>query len=64
MAVGADDYMTRFHRSRAELVGKMTGLCQGKGGSRHLADFSACSAVESGITGAGPRINVEGDGRC
>ncbi|MFC7605147.1 thiamine pyrophosphate-dependent dehydrogenase E1 component subunit alpha [Streptosporangium amethystogenes subsp. fukuiense] len=36
----------------AELVGKATGVCRGKGGSLHLADFSVGSLGESGIVGS------------
>jgi pyruvate dehydrogenase E1 component alpha subunit len=35
----------------AELFGKATGVCKGKGGSMHLADFSVGSLGESGIVG-------------
>jgi TPP-dependent pyruvate/acetoin dehydrogenase alpha subunit len=66
MALGARDYMTGNHRSHghpigkgsslgplmAELVGKGTGICKGKGGSLHLADFSVGSLGESGIVGS------------
>lgn len=66
MALGDDDYMTGNHRSHghpigkgsplgplmAELVGKATGVCKGKGGSLHLADFSVGSLGESGIVGS------------
>lgn len=66
MALGEDDYMTGNHRSHghpigkgsplgplmAELVGKATGVCKGKGGSLHLADFSVGSLGESGIVGS------------
>ncbi len=66
MALGAGDYMTGNHRSHghpigkgsplgplmAELVGKGTGICKGKGGSLHLADFSVGSLGESGIVGS------------
>ena len=85
MALGDDDYMTGNHRSHghpigkgaasgplmAELVGKATGVCRGKGGSLHLADFSVGSLGESGIvgssipiaTGAGCRARCCGNGR-
>ncbi|WP_240432656.1 thiamine pyrophosphate-dependent dehydrogenase E1 component subunit alpha [Rubrobacter indicoceani] len=66
MALEDDDYMTGNHRSHghpigkgsplgplmAELVGKATGICKGKGGSLHLADFSVGSLGESGIVGS------------
>lgn len=85
MALSDDDYMTGNHRSHghpigkgsplgplmAELVGKATGICKGKGGSLHLADFSVGSLGESGIvgssipiaTGAGLSSQVLGNGR-
>jgi pyruvate dehydrogenase E1 component alpha subunit len=66
MALGEGDYMTGNHRSHghpigkgsplgplmAELVGKATGVCGGKGGSLHLADFAVGSLGESGIVGS------------
>lgn len=66
MAIRADDYMTGHHRSHghpiakgaelkrlmAELLGKRTGVCKGKGGSMHLADFSVGSLGESAIVGS------------
>jgi len=66
MALRSGDYMTGSHRSHghpigkgvrlgplmAELFGKSTGVCRGKGGSMHLADFSAGSLGESGIVGS------------
>jgi len=66
MALGHDDYMTGNHRSHghpigkgsplgplmAELVGKAAGVCGGKGGSLHLADFAVGSLGESGIVGS------------
>src|ERR1700733_8591995 len=65
MALRDDDYMTGNHRSHghpigkgirlaplmAELFGKATGICAGKGGSMHLAAFSAGGLGESGIVG-------------
>jgi pyruvate dehydrogenase E1 component alpha subunit len=70
MALRPDDYMTGTHRSHghpigkgarldalmAELMGKRTGVCKGKGGSMHLADFSVGSLGESGIVGGGMPI--------
>tara|TARA_B100000242_G_scaffold114637_1_gene79972 strand:+ start:746 stop:1732 length:987 start_codon:yes stop_codon:yes gene_type:complete len=72
MALSEGDYMTGNHRSHghpigkgsplgplmAELVGKATGVCGGKGGSLHLADFSVGSLGESGITGSSIPISV------
>lgn len=66
MALRDDDYMTGNHRSHghpvgkgvrlaplmAELAGKRTGVCRGKGGSMHLAAFSVGSLGESGIVGS------------
>lgn len=65
MALRDDDYMTGNHRSHghpigkgiglaplmAELFGKETGVCRGKGGSMHLAAFGAGGLGESGIVG-------------
>jgi acetoin:2,6-dichlorophenolindophenol oxidoreductase subunit alpha len=65
MAARQDDYMTGTHRSHghpigkgsplgplmAELYGKETGVCRGRGGSMHLADFAVGSLGESGIVG-------------
>ena len=39
-------------RAMAELLGRRTGLCKGKGGSMHLADYSVGSLGESGILGS------------
>ena len=66
MALHESDYMTGNHRSHAhpiakgaqlaplmaELLGKETGVCRGKGGSMHLAVFSVGSLGESGIVGS------------
>ena len=75
-----DDYLTTTHRGHghmiakgadlnkmvAELFGKKTGYCKGKGGSMHIADFSigflgANGVVAGGlpiITGAGLSIKM------
>jgi acetoin:2,6-dichlorophenolindophenol oxidoreductase subunit alpha len=72
MALRADDYMVGNHRSHghpigkgaqlrplmAELLGKKTGVCQGKGGSMHLADFSVGSLGETSIVGSGLPVAV------
>jgi pyruvate dehydrogenase E1 component alpha subunit len=67
MALRTDDYMVGTHRSHghpiakgaalrplmAELLGKATGVCKGKGGSMHLSDFSVGSLGETSIVGSG-----------
>ena len=67
MAMRNDDYMAGNHRSHghpigkgarlgplmAELMGKATGICKGRGGSMHLADASVGSIGESSIVGGG-----------
>ena len=63
----SDDYVLGTHRSHghclakgadssammAELFGKATGTCGGKGGSMHVADFSLNMLGANGIVGAG-----------
>lgn len=67
MALRDDDYITGTHRSHghpigkgaklkglmAELMGKVTGICKGRGGSMHLADNSVGIVGESAIVGGG-----------
>lgn len=67
MALRDDDYITGTHRSHghpigkgakfnglmAELMGKATGICKGRGGSMHLADTSVGIIGESAIVGGG-----------
>lgn len=67
MALRDDDAMTGTHRSHghpigkgaslnalmAELMGKVTGICKGRGGSMHLADYSVGIIGESAIVGGG-----------
>jgi acetoin:2,6-dichlorophenolindophenol oxidoreductase subunit alpha len=67
MALRDDDSMTGTHRSHghpigkgaelkalmAELMGKQTGICKGRGGSMHLADNSVGIIGESAIVGGG-----------
>jgi len=42
----------------AELFGRTTGYCKGKGGSMHIADFSKGIMGANGIVGAGAPIGV------
>ena len=62
-----DDYITSTHRGHghaiakgmttdvlmAELYGKKTGVCRGRGGSMHVADFSLGMLGANGIVGGG-----------
>ncbi len=43
-------------RMYAELLGKSTGYCKGKGGSMHIADLDIGMLGANGIVGAGPPI--------
>jgi pyruvate dehydrogenase E1 component alpha subunit len=85
MALRADDYMVGTHRSHghpsgkgaelgpllAELMGKETGVNQGKGGSMHLSDFGIGSLGETSIVGSGLPVaagaalgsKLKGDGK-
>jgi pyruvate dehydrogenase E1 component alpha subunit len=72
LALRDDDYITGNHRSHghpiakggdvnramAELLGKRTGYCKGKGGSMHLADFSIGILGESGIVASSIPVAV------
>jgi pyruvate dehydrogenase E1 component alpha subunit len=63
----ADDYLTTTHRGHghmiakgadlkkmvAELFGKKTGYCKGKGGSMHIADFSIGILGANGVVAGG-----------
>ncbi|HEY3111171.1 MAG TPA: thiamine pyrophosphate-dependent enzyme [Chloroflexota bacterium] len=84
-ALRADDYITSTHRGHghciakggrldlmmAELLGKATGYCKGKGGSMHIADVEAGILGANGIVGGGIGIatgaalgsQMRGDGR-
>src|SRR6185437_9021546 len=67
MALRTDDYMSGTHRSHghpigkgaelkplmAEILGKATGDCKGRGGAMHLTDTSVGSIGESAIVGGG-----------
>jgi TPP-dependent pyruvate/acetoin dehydrogenase alpha subunit len=67
LALRDDDYVTSTHRGHghvlakgadanrlmAELCGRVTGYCQGKGGSMHAADLSLGILGANGIVGGG-----------
>ncbi len=71
-ALNEDDYITSTHRGHghiiakggdvkymmAELFGKETGYCKGKGGSMHIADATKGILGANGIVGAGHNIAV------
>jgi TPP-dependent pyruvate/acetoin dehydrogenase alpha subunit len=64
------DYITSTHRGHghciakgvdipgmvAELMGKATGVCKGKGGSMHIADVDKGMLGANGIVGGGPPL--------
>jgi pyruvate dehydrogenase E1 component alpha subunit len=47
-----------FNKMMAELMGKSTGYCHGKGGSMHISDLSLGMLGANGIVGAGSPIAV------
>ncbi len=67
LALGPDDYMLSHHRGHghtlakgaeltpmmAELLGKETGYCRGRGGSMHIADVSKNNLGANGIVAGG-----------
>ena len=55
IAKGAD-----LNGAMAELMGKETGLCKGRGGSMHIADMSVGILGANGIVGGGIPIAVGG----
>ena len=71
-ALNKDDYITSTHRGHghciakgaelkrtmAEILGKKTGYCKGKGGSMHIADFSIGMLGATAVVGAGIPIAV------
>jgi len=48
----------RFDRMMAELMGKSTGYCKGKGGSMHISSLEVGMLGANGIVGAGAPIAV------
>jgi len=71
-ALTDEDYITSTHRGHghciarggdlkrmvAELLGRETGYCRGRGGSMHIADISAGNLGANGVVGAGIPIGV------
>lgn len=69
-AINSDDYIVSTHRGHghliakggqldkmfAEIFGKKTGYCRGKGGSMHIADINLGILGANGIVGAGLNI--------
>ena len=67
MALQNDDYITSTHRGHghciakgadlnlmmAELLGKETGYCRGRGGSMHIADVKTGNLGANGVVGGG-----------
>jgi TPP-dependent pyruvate/acetoin dehydrogenase alpha subunit len=68
--LGPDDYVASTHRGHghaiakgcdvkammAEIYGKRSGLCHGKGGSMHIADLDKGMLGANGIVGGGPPL--------
>ena len=68
--LGRDDYVASTHRGHghaiakgcdvpammAEIYGKKTGICHGKGGSMHIADIDQGMLGANGIVGGGPPL--------
>jgi acetoin:2,6-dichlorophenolindophenol oxidoreductase subunit alpha len=66
----ADDYIASTHRGHghaiakgcdvkgmmAEIYGKQSGICHGKGGSMHIADLETGMLGANGIVGGGPPL--------
>jgi len=71
-ALRKEDYITSTHRGHghciakgadlkrvmAEILGKKTGCCKGKGGSMHIADFTIGTLGATAVVGAGIPIAV------
>lgn len=84
-AINSNDYITSTHRGHghciakgadlnrmmAELLGKKTGYCKGKGGSMHIADLESGNLGANGIvggsigiaTGAALACKMKGNGK-
>jgi pyruvate dehydrogenase E1 component alpha subunit len=70
MNLTAEDHIASTHRGHghciakgvdpvgmmAEIWGRKTGTCKGKGGSMHIADLSVGMLGANGIVGGGPLV--------
>jgi pyruvate dehydrogenase E1 component alpha subunit len=77
-AIGKSDYIVSTHRGHghsiakgadlnrmmAELLGKSTGYCKGRGGSMHIADTELGMLGANGIVGGGLPISVGAGFSC
>lgn len=51
LAKTQEDKQTHFNKMMAELCGRVTGYCKGKGGSMHIADVAKGNLGATGIVG-------------
>lgn len=77
-AIGSEDYIVSTHRGHghciakgadlnkmmAELLGKATGYCKGRGGSMHIADTRLKMLGANGIVGGGIPISIGAGFSC
>ena len=77
-AIGPEDYIISTHRGHghciskgadlgrmmAELLGKATGYCKGRGGSMHIADTGLKMLGANGIVGGGIPISIGAGFSC
>jgi len=72
LAVGMEAKQTHLNKMMAELCGRATGYCGGRGGSMHIADVEKGNLGATGIvggnipvaTGAALSMKMQGDDRC
>ncbi len=72
LAIGPEAKQEHLNKMMAELVGRATGYCKGRGGSMHIADVEKGNLGATGIvggnipvaTGAGLSLKMQGLDRC
>ena len=72
LAVGSEAKQEHLNKMMAELCGRATGYCKGRGGSMHIADVEKGNLGATGIvggnipvaTGAGLSMQMQGTDRC